>query len=117
MTPEETNAAVARKLGHTVCTDGGHIMGKDGHAYNPPDYCRSIEAAWEIVDTIKTEHQIKLLREILVSPIDGIGWTCTIGDDLDSNEYETRIAEEIADTAPMAICQAFLKLTNVEVPV
>ncbi len=62
-----------------------------------PDYCHSIEAAWEIL--LKAEKEKRQIY--LQSRNDAVrsGWTVSIDE-----------AMEYADTAPMAICLAFLKL-------
>lgn len=118
MTPQQINEAVARKLGATdihvlkwpkmVFNNRPHpwhgmlvgtfpSVGASGES-PVPDYCHSIEAAWEIVEA---NHE-KYAFEIHSSPNDyhafftGPTWKQT---------YKGQ-----ADTAPMAICKAFLKL-------
>jgi hypothetical protein len=103
MTNQEINEAVARKLGWKSrsqkyketgnwatdwCPSEGHELGCE----EPLDYCTSIAAAWEIVekwDTIQFERT------------NGGRWILVV----DRNEIDA----EYADTAPMAICLAFLK--------
>lgn len=104
MTDQEINEAVARKLGWT------HLQWREGPSFAShwtglrkdhsvevmiPDYCHSIEAAWKIV-----EHLVKTKLVGLVMGAPG-KWMFTI---------EGRKEMPISDTAPMAICQAFLKL-------
>ena len=94
-TNQSINEAVARKLGWTVssnyiCTDptGSFRVG-------PKDYCTWIAAAWEIL----TEYCDTWDLFCGGSTVD-----CTLG-----KKYATASAE--ADTASMAICLAFLKLS------
>lgn len=87
MTDQEINEAVARKLGWApVPLSIEQVI---------PDYCHYIEAAWEIVEFMR-----KNGRDFNMSVDEGgfaIAW-----------QYDEYIAD--ADTAPMAICLAFLKL-------
>lgn len=99
MIPEEINKAVARKLGWKPSInkklDRGvwKKTGKEDIPYRLlPDYCRDIKAAWEIVEKMQETHRIKI--EYLLNECQ-----CQIGDDYAD-----------ADTAPMAITLAFLKL-------
>lgn len=102
MTPQEINEAVVRKLGWDCCyrldAVGWHrkLTPEGNHFHEPiPDYSTSIAAAWEIVEKLLNEgHGIRLYgRQGFTVNIDG--W------------------EETADTAPMAICLAFLKLEDI----
>lgn len=63
---------------------------------SPPDFCRSIEAAWEIVDTFGVMWLSK-------SEVMDNAWMCKLGKDPKSANATSYIA-------PMAICLAFLKL-------
>ena len=92
MIDQEINKAVARKLGTYKITK--HPMGLT-ETY--PDYCHSIEAAWEIVD--------KCSYFCLVKPLKNENWKCDIG-------REDQIIVQWANTVPMAICKAFLKLED-----
>ncbi len=95
--PQEINEAVARKLGWEKRIDLRWHR-NDASCRYCPDYSGSIEAAWEILGHVRS-------------------WT--IGKHYDEPEIymcvmmnnETPIYIE-ADTAPMAICLAFLKLTE-----
>lgn len=93
MTDQEINEAIAVKLGWA--TDGTDWYSPQGlkcnMAGNLPDYCHSIAAAWEIWDHFHematlTKHEGK--------------WMLDYG----------RRFRIVADTAPRAICLAFLKL-------
>lgn len=97
------NEAIARELGYEDCGDGNWARGgKDYDAGPLKDYCRDIGAAWEVVENLKdnividrwerkVEHEQKDWRVLIrVTP------------------YGPQI-ESFADTAPMAICLAFLK--------
>lgn len=87
MTDSEINEAVVRKLG----------LGDPHEMFVIPPYCNSIEAAWEIVEKIEWF--------CLQKEHDGSGWTVW---DMAGTEEANLIVT--ADTAPMAICLAFLKL-------
>ena len=87
MTNKEINAAVARKLG-----------GKPPDHPEQPKYSTDIAAAWKIVDSIK-DGKFAIYKD------NPDGYTVTDGQ---SDEYSTILAR--ADTAPLAICKAFLKL-------
>lgn len=111
MTNQEINEQVARKLGWTElflsenigCMD---IAGKrhltDRMNSTVPKYCERIEAAWEIVGTFHPRLGMSLYQH-LQPPY---GWTCLIY----TTMTEEPTARERADTAPLAICKAFLKL-------
>lgn len=92
MTDQEINETVARRLGK------GHIQDGWEKVCVIPDYCHSIAAAWEIVEYC-TENDIAVILDIR----DGGSYCNFSGDEVGDN-----IAE--ADTAPMSICLAFLKL-------
>ena len=87
LSPLALNEAVARKL-HP---DEIIIISR------AKNYCHSIEAAWEIVEQINQTYGFVLGKS-------GNKWIVSTTWD---NDIES-IAE--ADTAPMAICLAFLKL-------
>lgn len=108
MTAEDINERVARKLGSLVCDHSGeeyryldssksYTHGANGHHYIIPDYCRDIKAAWEIVEKLKNENLVTLWWH------DG-EWEC----DIEHSFSEADIGK--AETAPMAICLAFLKM-------
>lgn len=107
MTDQELNEAVAKKLGWTeLGWDSGlagikteYFLGTDskGEKYQKvPSYSTSIQAAWEIVGKIKF---FCLDRE---STGEWAVW------DMAGTEEAECICK--ADTAPRAICEAFLKL-------
>lgn len=109
LTDQELNEAVARKLGKRK-TYGAHPA-----PFNPkglpvtiqegelPDYCHSIAAAWEIVEKRK-----EFKRDfILMSSYEFPGWCCRLTDMVNGVLIKV---EGHADTAPLAICLAFLKL-------
>lgn len=98
MTDQEINEAVARKLGAQWVVKSNERKNK---LYSEPkDYCRSIAAAWEIVDFMKTRERYMELW----SPMGDRHWVCSM------TEKGQIIASGASATAPMAICLAFLKL-------
>lgn len=92
-TNQEVNEAVARKLGGDP----------PGHP-EQPDYVGSIAAAWEIVEHLRTKNIGILVEsdqdEIGKNP--GFSYWCEITNHPECSGY--------ANTAPLAICLAFLKL-------
>lgn len=95
MTDQEINEAVARKLGYELVKPNWWQFPKETGRGPVPDYCHSIEAAWEIL--LKVEYwSIRTMKgredEVLVE----LGFGPLVGC--------------WADTAPRAICLAFLKL-------
>lgn len=108
MTPEEINEAVARELGWTRCNDEdeGEIRWHSDRPLEPgtlggtctselPDYCRDIKAAWEIVEYGEIGYEVHRYPNSY--------FTATI-------RTKGLNIKEKADTAPMAICLAFLKV-------
>lgn len=95
MTDHEINEACARKLGWYPV--GIHWANQNNNYLikNPSDYCHSIVAAWEIFSTVKT------MGSIYRNP--DCYW-CSFATVPERTEAQ-------ADTAPMAICLAFLKLS------
>lgn len=107
------NEAVARKLGWRFDRTGHwHSLPKDGGGScwdALPDYCHSIAAAWEIVEFVRESHGFSLEKV----PYGGIPkWDCELYA-FDMTEYKRNgKIQSQADTAPMAICLAFLKLED-----
>lgn len=111
MTPQEINEAVARKLGWTklylsenigVMNIAGKRRPTDTMDSTVPEYCERIMAAWEIMEWLtKNDYLPDLCYLPREQP-----WRFEIQppNDMESNW------SECADTAPMAICKAFLKL-------
>lgn len=99
MIDQEINEAVARKLGWSIVTSHGHkdIQDKEGRGKCLPDYCRSIEAAWEIVDR-------GFLTGVQIRRSDKKWIAGRLGQDIEDSIP--------ADTAPMAICVNFLDPSN-----
>lgn len=70
-----------------------------------PDYVHSIEAAWEIVESRKDYR-----RDIIIlGSFERDGYCCRLADMIDGKLVVT---EGHGDTAPRAICEAFLKMGN-----
>lgn len=82
MTPQDINEAVARELGYVSASQVPGIY--------YADYCHSIAAAWEILNRPHVYYSIMSGESVIQAIINN------------------KMAE--ADTAPMAICLAFLKL-------
>lgn len=107
MTDQELNEAIARKLGWTKHQDGqwnrSHELGGEVVMFGAfPDYCGSIQAAWEIV-----EHVQKRWIVHVMGGLNGKYWHCDMRDHPAVNKV---YVSESADTASRAICEAFLKL-------
>lgn len=97
MTDQEINEAVARKFGWVYDAKFQDWGDPDGVVMPLPDYCHSIAAAWEAV---------KYIQKMEIS-VDVRAWS--------SNSFSVFIRcgiemTAIANTAPMAICLAFLKM-------
>lgn len=108
MTDTELNEAVARKMGWTLILDGvphwicPHCP--NAHIFNP-DFCHDIKAAWEVVEKYKEIEHEKETLFFQMAYLDADKW--------DAGWYRYQdcgIVTQSADTAPMAICLAFLKL-------
>lgn len=100
----EINEAVAKKLGwkkfdeHYQYWIPPDLAARDKYGDRPshlPLYSQQIQAAWEVVE--KCEYFC------LVKPLNNEKWKCDMG-------AKNDIIVIWADTAPMAICLAFLKL-------
>ena len=103
VTTQELDEAVARKLGakpkiHLIHDPIEGAYSNHAVAYEYRPYSTSIEAAWEIVEKIRQSELVALCWH------DGY-WHCEIN----CCDGKREIDEE-ADTAPMAICKAFLAL-------
>ncbi len=107
MTELEINEAVALKLGWVKNDDcevyGGFLSSwKPKGGRFPPNFCQSIEAAWEIAEKYKLSvvyaHDQWMAGDLNPYTTDA---GCVDG-------YMSHFA--FADTAPRAICEAFLKL-------
>lgn len=122
MTDEEINQAVAKRLGWKPTRtkystfDGQHdaevIRYRESRL---PDYCHSLEAAWEIVEQVQTkpEHWIACRWKPLCENESGGKWNCMIvwqKANSPNGEEHRILGNSYADTAPRAICLAFLAL-------
>lgn len=112
MTPQEINEAVARKLGWTVDKTSDYLPWYGRPNSSPlsamvrelPNYSTDISAAWEII-----EHLGPQFHALTRDWDDGDYWL-KISDGVLSFGKPNILAEAWADTVPMAICLAFLKL-------
>lgn len=102
MTDQEINEAVAKKLCETPKDLDPLNSDNWDRPYREmiPNYCHSIEAAWEIVKYMESDWRFCLQS---ISSGHYGAWFF-------SNHSATELVSEQADTAPMAICLAFLKL-------
>lgn len=119
MTDQEINEAVARKLGY--CTENHSLSCKKAYWSEQlgPDFCHSIAAAWEVVEWLhdkgdqnkpdsipygfRLEHHTENSEDKWVCELPNVTWAPPY------EEMNSDITVE-ADTAPMAICLAFLKM-------
>lgn len=121
MTDVELNEAVARKLGWTDIDswirdgrqeDSPFVKGwiKDGEVRVVlPDYNHSIEAAWEML-----EGRCFFLKRLFRRPADRKSYFVVLCGIQIGTDVEGVWVQEEADTAPRAICLAFLKLPEPE---
>jgi len=94
MTDQEINEMVARKLGIEL----GNLK--------PRDYCHSIKAAWEVVEKAQALGSFALIFSYVEPGLWYAGWGST---GVEGFEFDL---DATADTAPRAICEAFLKLED-----
>lgn len=102
MTTQEINVSIALLLGWVPNQNPNFKRDMEKTWKSPsgglsflPDYCGSIFAAWEIVEFVSHQFTLQRLEK-------SKKWICTM------NEWGRD--GSVADTAPMAICLAFLKL-------
>lgn len=110
MTDDEINSSVARKLGWELLETAEPDLWKerkwksppiikDGYVQPIPDYCHSIQAAWAIIEwAIHNQKAFNLNVTSTMTPMWEAGFFSR--------------GDVQADTAPMAICLAFLKLST-----
>lgn len=112
MTDQEINEAVARKLGYrkealTHSSPSVHAdywwRNLDNEGVSLPDFCHSIAAAWEIVPHIPGFWLQRMTTHWNV---------CNYQENDESVGHESTRFIASSDTAPMAICLAFLKLND-----
>lgn len=99
MTPEEINKMVAIKLGREETSECFHNCGCN----SVPKYCIDIDDAWEIVLTVNAG------KWMIFNPGNTNTWVASITDLPDGSKSDAE-----ADTAPMAIALAFLKLEEIK---
>lgn len=120
MTDQEINEAVARKLGFGEWIDQSVLSGGNLD-WSPKDYCHSIAAAWEIAKSRPMHGDLHFqLRFYFSGYKDGIGygpvwWAGWAGSHYRGGDSDDTVSST-ADTAPMAIVQAFLKLPEGKKP-
>ena len=97
LSDQEINEAVARKLGWTYDPKFQDWANAKDEVKPIPDFCHSIAAAWEVVEKLPSGF-------CLIRHEDG-KFLCMIS----ANRPESGGPQ---DTAPMAICMAFLRLED-----
>lgn len=117
-TNQEINESVARKLGVSdrwpwqwdgkqwITYEGGGVWDKYGKPpLNIPNYCGSIEAAWEVVEKVGFD-RFRIIKARFIPEWSAIFEFQTLPD--------KKITEFYAcdESLPMAICLAFLKMNN-----
>lgn len=107
MTDQEINEAVARKLGwtdiHKEESLNYALVGKVHEVLALiPDYCHSISAAWEIMDKYRLALKSVSHQWHVTANVGCPSW-------IEEKTCECGTCEK-GDTAPMAICKAFLLL-------
>lgn len=105
MTDQEINEAVARGLGWTYNNKSEPLCWKspgDKACYLSDvfDYCHSISSAWEVMDTLTRECGSVDLCWMAGSK----KWNCNF-----MKDFTKEFMHVQEDSAPKAICQAFLK--------
>ena len=98
VTDSELNEAVARKL-VVECFDCGRKKNHPKEGCNIPTYSTDIAAAWEILERLN--HSYNAVRWIPSL----VMWECVLNA---TDPKQPTIVR--SDTAPRAICEAFLKL-------
>lgn len=111
MTDPEINEAIAQKFGWMRDENNPNAFwSPDSNRLTQapiavPDYCHSIAAAWEIVEFLYQK------RFQVIVNVGAIGRGRVTAAIATCGAYRLAVTEE-ADAAPMAICRAFLKLTE-----
>lgn len=98
MTDQEINEAVARKLGYCATKHRKNGCLRPYYVEHEKDFCHSIAAAWEVVELIANKSEKDKCGPMVELSHDG-KWHFRIG-----------LVQVKTDTAPMAICLAFLKI-------
>lgn len=105
---DQINIEVAKKLGWTITGECGGLKAFRNFKENEiseqeyiPAYSTDIRAAWEIVEYLKIKLGHKITSTVIVLT-DGAQWYCHL--------QAPGLIQGVGDTAPIAICKAFLKL-------
>lgn len=104
MTDQEINEAVGKKLGYSWPPIPVYDTSTGETKTIWPNYSTDISAAWEIVDLL---HKKWVFVSVEAS---FRGWRCLLNSGWFTELQNERSIDASADTAPMAICLAFLKL-------
>lgn len=108
-TNQAINEAVALKLGWTLEISNHDNKrrwnNQTGFVFSElADYCTDIAAAWEVVEKMASEERV--IQLVYVEKFKR--WFFTIGNRTEKSQFD---GQAEADTAPRAICLAFLKVS------
>lgn len=104
------DAAVAEALGHKVVLHYGQLMVKtpDGLHADPEPYSTDIAVAWEALEHL---FQLNSLQDIHLEHLEHTGWGISTCYNKVEGGWDGWV---YAETAPLAICRAFLKVNGIE---
>lgn len=106
----ELDALVAEKvLGYRLVGDGQMEIPPTRGLRPIPSYSEDVAAAWEVVEKLK-----ELAPPTANPEIEITAWRGHVRVDLLGFGYDFPVIEEMADTAPHAICLAALKAVETE---
>lgn len=113
MTDQEINEQVAKRLGWRKLEQADYTLDhpyywldRNGVQADLKDWATSISAAWELVDAMKQQNEVSLLYGHTANDPLTRHWFFQVGSIHNENYFKAD-----ADTASMAICLAFLKMT------
>lgn len=122
MTDQEKNEAIAKRLGWVQCCnpmtmENGKIVdcfgwSKGGSHFHEiyPNYLNDIRAAWEVVEHLKSLNESCHLTVTYNNQIGNGGWAFDFWNPNKIDGINQTKITALSDTAPRAICEAFLKL-------
>jgi hypothetical protein len=83
--------------------EGWYGEGPDDKCFLAERYSTDIRDAWQVVEKLR---EGKL--DVMLGTCDG-GWHCRIATDAGTPSFWREVADEVEDTAPLAICGAALE--------